>query len=139
MNQASIFVNDAAEAGRIVREVPSKGRIYSTFRFDPAVPDILACDFETHTIRKDALGPAIESLRLKGTSKLISKLISSFSRFAESGEKIDTKKLFTLFSFDVVCEVAFNYDLDAINGSADGAKLWQSLATLADAQAGTGA
>lgn len=41
MKHSSVFINDAAEAGRLIKEMPSKGPIYAAFRYDAAVPDLL--------------------------------------------------------------------------------------------------
>lgn len=41
MKHSSVFINDAAEAGRLIKEMPSKGSIYGAFRYDVTVPDML--------------------------------------------------------------------------------------------------
>lgn len=138
MNHASIFINDAGAAHRVIEECPSKGRIYSSFRFDPNIPDMLACDGEAYEQRKLILEPPLEGLKLKEGSILFDNLLSIFGKHVDSGAVLDIKRLYTLFAFDCVCETVFDYKLDAINDSEDGIKMLQSLQSLADAQAGTG-
>ena len=41
MKHSSVFINDSAEAGRLITEMPSKGPIYGAFRYDGNVPDML--------------------------------------------------------------------------------------------------
>lgn len=41
MKHSSVFINDADEAGRLIKEMPSKGSIYAAFRYDANVPDLL--------------------------------------------------------------------------------------------------
>ena len=41
MKHSSVFINDADEAGRLIKEMPSKGPIYAAFRYDANVPDLL--------------------------------------------------------------------------------------------------
>ena len=41
MKHSSVFINDAAEAGRLIKEMPSKGSIYGAFRYAVTVPDML--------------------------------------------------------------------------------------------------
>lgn len=41
MKHACVFINDAAEAGRLIKEMPSKGPIYGAFRYNVEVPDLL--------------------------------------------------------------------------------------------------
>jgi hypothetical protein len=65
-------------------------------------------------------------------------LISVLTKAAASGVTVDVKNLYVLFSFDCVCEAAFGYDLQAVNGSLEGKMLHDSLQSLADLQAGQG-
>jgi hypothetical protein len=48
------------------------------------------------------------------------------------------KSIYAYFAFDCICEVSFNYPLNAINGSIEGKQLFQSLTTLLEYQAGQG-
>ena len=51
MKHSSVFINDAAEAGRLIKEMPSKGSIYGAFRYDVTVPDMLGEFFNTDFYR----------------------------------------------------------------------------------------
>jgi cytochrome P450 len=138
MKHASIFVNDAEEAARILNECDPKGPIYNSFRFDPNTPDILASDDVFYAARSKAMGPALKCLVLKKDSKVYDNLVAVLTKAAASGATVDVKNLYVLFSFDCVCEAAFGYDLGATNGSLEGKMLHDSLQSLADAQAGQG-
>lgn len=65
MNHASIFVNDAEEAGRIIDKLPAKGAIYNAFRYDAAVPDVFACDDPDYTVRFKALSPSLLAMKCR--------------------------------------------------------------------------
>ena len=45
-------------------EMTNKGPIYAAFRFDPNVPDLLACDEEAWEVRRKALGPALSNMKM---------------------------------------------------------------------------
>ena len=45
-------------------EMTAKGPIYAAFRFDPNVPDLLACDEEAWEVRRKALGPALSNMKI---------------------------------------------------------------------------
>lgn len=49
MKHSSVFINDSAEAGRLIQEMPSKGPIYSAFRYDTNVPDMLGTSLRRKT------------------------------------------------------------------------------------------
>jgi len=138
MNHASVFINDAVETARILNEVESKGRIYSAFRFEATVPDILACDGDAYEIRSKALSASLNNLKIVDETLITKDLLQQLRENAESGKPVDIKELFAYVGFDCVCLSAFGYELGAVQGSADGKKLYQSLRTLADVQAGQG-
>ena len=138
MNHASVFINDSIEAAYLIDSITSKGRIYSAFRYEPSTPDILASDEEAFLIRKQAFGKAIENLKIKQENMIMKDLLDLFLKHSETNETLDLKAIYTYFAFDCVCEAAFDYKLDAVKGSTEGKKLYQSLCTLFDAVAGTG-
>jgi cytochrome P450 len=138
MNHSSVFINDSSEAAIVIDEISDKGPIYSAFRFDPAVPDILACDEAVSKLRKQALAESIENMKLKDTSKILKDLMDILLKHSESGEPFDMKSIYTYFALDCICEVSFNYPLQAMNGSLEGKQLFQSLSTLLEYQSGQG-
>lgn len=138
MNHSSVFINDSSEAAIVIDEVFDKGPIYSAFRFDPLVPDILSCDEVISKVRKQALGKAIENMKLKDNSKILHDFMDILLKHSESGEPFDMKSMYTYFAFDCICEVSFNYSLHAINGSLEGKQLLESLTTLLEYQSGQG-
>lgn len=137
MNHASIFINDATEAARILETVPNKGKIYTAFRYDGNIPDILASDGDAFVRRKNALEASLNNLKLE-TNLITEALLVAFDRYAISGEAVDIKNLFTLLGFDCICSAAFNYNLGGVAGSAEGKQLVGCLKTLADAGASVG-
>jgi cytochrome P450 len=132
MKQTSIFVNDSREVLKVFHDFPSKGRLYGAFRFNPEVPDILACDGDAFKVRKEALQEAFQNMKIP-KNKILS-LIDILHQAAESSKPIDTKQLAIKFGFDIICQAAFNYDLQAIEGSEQGEKLYQSIDILTAAQ-----
>jgi cytochrome P450 len=138
MKHSSIFINDSAEAGRLIAEMPSKGSIYSAFRYDEKVPDMLASDGESWLVRRTALAPALANMKMINEDSITSSLLAALSTAAESGQPIDFAELATYVAFDAVCEAAFKYQLGAVNRSEEGKSLCQSLATLVEAQQGKG-
>jgi len=136
--QSSVFVNDPAEVGRVIREIPTKGRIYSVFRYDQSIPDIMACDFESYTMRKSILGPSLESMKIPSNSRVMDDLMGVLQRYVANGKVCDVRELFTQFALDLVCEAAFGYKLEALHGSVDGSKFISSLRTMEAKRAGTG-
>mmetsp|Transcript_1578 Transcript_1578/g.3255 ORF Transcript_1578/g.3255 Transcript_1578/m.3255 type:complete len:571 (-) Transcript_1578:2345-4057(-) len=138
MSHASIFINDAKEAARVINEVSEKGRIYTAFRYDANVPDILACDGEAHEIRSKALGPALQSLGMASDERITADLLGVLGKCGESGQALNFRQVSVLLGMDVVCEAAFGYHLGAVAGSQEGERLSASLQTMADVQAGQG-
>lgn len=136
MQNTSIFINDANEVGKVLREFPSKGRIYGPFRFDANIPDMLACDGDAFKLRKEALQCAFSKLAV--TNKVVENLLQVLLSSAESSETLNVKRLFTLYGFDVICEAAFDYDLRAVAGSTEGSDLYRSLETLTNTQLTSG-
>lgn len=132
MKQSSIFVNDAREVAKVIKEFPSKGRIYGPFRYDINIPDILACDGDAFFLRKSALKDAFANMEVD--SKVTADLLSTLLSHSESGSSIDMKRLLTLYAFDCVCQAAFEYDLGGVAGSEEGERLYQALETLTAAQ-----
>ena len=138
MNHSSVFINDSSEAAIVLDELCDKGPIYNAFRFDPAIPDILACDEAASTVRKQALGAALENMKLNQSSKILKDFMDILLKHSECGEPFDMKSLYAYLALDCVCEVVFHYQLDAINGSIEGKQLLQSLSTLLEFQSGQG-
>jgi len=138
MNHSSVFINDSIEAALIIDEISDKGPIYNAFRFDPAVPDILACDEAVSKLKKQVLGESIENMKLKDTSKILKDLMDILLKHSESEEPFDMKSIYTYFALDCICEVSFNYPLHAMNGSLEGKQLFQSLSTILEYQSGQG-
>lgn len=131
-------MNEPAEVGRVIRDIPTKGRIYSVFRYDQSTPDIMACDFESYSIRKSILGPALESMKIPLNSIIMEDLMGILKRYAFSGKVCDVKEIFTQFALDLICEAAFGYKLEALHGSVDGSKSISSLRTMEAKRAKTG-
>ena len=133
-----MFVNDPLEVGNVLREVPTKGRIYGAFRYDPRLPDILACDFETFSVRKQILGPAYEALQIPANSSVVDNLLKVLKSHVDDGNECNIGDLFTAFSLDIICESAFEYKLDAMSGSKLGQGAVASLRTLEAKRASIG-
>jgi cytochrome P450 len=139
MKHSSVFVNDAVEAGRLVGEMTAKGPIYSAFRFDSNVPDLLACDEAAWEVRRKALGPALSNMRVANEDSITAPLLKALHQACESGESLDFMTLCTYLSMDCVCEAAFGYSLGAVAGSSEEAqKLYKGLCSISDASAATG-
>lgn len=129
-SQCAVFVNDPLEVGNVLRTVPTKGRIYGGYRYDQSIPDIFACDFEAFTKRKTALSSAFESLRIPADSTIFDELLAKLKQHAESKEDCNIGDLFAAFTFDIICESAFGYRLNALHGSSEGRALITSLRTM---------
>jgi cytochrome P450 len=138
MKHSSVFINDAAEAGRLMEEMPSKGQIYSPFRYDANIPDMLASDGEAWNVRRKALGPALTNIGFSNDDSITSSLLVFLGKASESSAPISVSELATYVAFDCVCEAAFGYQLGAVNGSNEGKLLHESLVTLVDVQASKG-
>lgn len=139
MKYSSFFINDAEEAARLISEVDTKGKIYNAFRYNATVPDLLASDGEEHAVLRQALAPALEFLSAKlANSNVTEPLMKRLMEAAAKGEVVDFAKLSTFFAFDCVCSAAFNYQLDALGGSEDGAGLYNCLQIMAEMQASQG-
>jgi len=130
MKHSSVFINDSKEAGRMMGEMTCKGPIYAAFRFDPNVPDILACDEEAWEVRRKALGPALSNMKMakeENITKAFMKVcgpitipypLSSFTfhpsfvnsptqvllKSSESGEPLDFMTLCTYLAMDCIAE-----------------------------------
>jgi cytochrome P450 len=120
MKHSSVFINDASEAGRLMEEMPSKGQIYSPFRYDANIPDMLASDGEAWNVRRKALGPVLANIKFSNEDVITSSLLVFLEKASESAEPISVSELTTYVAFDCVCEAAFGYQLGAVNGSHEG-------------------
>ncbi len=140
MKHASIFINDAEETGRIFNLLPTKGPIYDIFRYNKAVPDILASDGEDWKVRSSVLTDALQvaSLSQAELDLIFVNLNIKLNQYAESNESVSLFELLTYLSLDLVCQAFFKYPLEALKGSADGIKLFQCLETLTEYQSGQG-
>ena len=65
-------------------------------------------------------------------------LLLYLEKSADSGEAVDLSALTTFIAFDMVCDAAFNYQLNAVNGSEEGKKLHSCLSSMVASQAGKG-
>lgn len=127
MNHSSIFVNDSAEAGRVLREIPSKGSIYHVFRFDSSIPDLMSSDGEEYAKRR----PLVQALQGLSADTAIAGILQQFISQL-SDEVIDIDKIYSLLAFDLVAKVIFQYDLQAISGAAQGQRLYTCQRIFAD-------
>jgi hypothetical protein len=64
MKHSSVFINDAKEAGRLIKDMPSKGPIYGAFRYDVNVPDLLFFTLNEPIQRQIGKGQKTEELRI---------------------------------------------------------------------------
>jgi len=138
MKHASVFVNDSIEVGRAINEIESKGPLYSSFRYESAIPDFISSDGQEYERRNQIISPALNDLKIPSNSKVIENLIEILKNKSESGESIDIKQLFTAFTLDLLCEIFFNYTLDSLIDSNEGKSIISALFTLSDAQNSTG-
>ncbi len=141
MNHNAIFVNDPVVAAEIIDTVPTKGPIYGAYRYDQSLPDILASDGEAYQLRQKYLLPAFQSIQLPDlqSDTMTQSLLQYFATSLTQGDaNVDLKRLYTLFSLDVICSHYFNYQLDAVNGSTQGDRLYSALTILYDAAATNG-
>ena len=65
MKHSSVFINDAAEAGRLIKEMPSKGPIYGAFRYAVDVPDMLGEFSNTDSHKSWFLPQMVSNLNLR--------------------------------------------------------------------------
>eukprot|EP01036_Dinobryon_divergens_P044954 gene44954-60005_t len=137
MKHVSVFINDCKEAARALLEFKDKGPIYTAFRFDPNIPDLFASDNQNWASRHKALTPALVA-SFASLKDITTDLLALLEKKCESTEPLDLMRLFTMLSFDVMCKAVFNYDLRAVAGSEEGARLADSLDSLVTAQASQG-
>jgi cytochrome P450 len=138
MKHASVFINDSAEAGRLLEEMTIKGAIYNAFRYDANIPDLLSSDGEAWEVRRKALYPALNHIHVASEDSITSALLAALTKYSETVEPVDLVGLCTSVAFDAVCDAAFGYQLGAVAGSEDGKRIYKTLCTLHDAQANVG-
>lgn len=138
-SNSSVFINDAAEAARLIHCMPTKGDIYKPFRLNPNIPDMLASDGSDWTLRREHLAPALQSSRLSASTlaSLVNTFLQRLQEYVaqESGgggskKECDLKRLLSLFAFDCLAEGVCLQSLDCLKGSSEGVKLCSSLETL---------
>ena len=147
MKNNSVFINDAAEAAKILQDCDHKGPIYSAFRYDKDTPDMFASDGEDYNLRSKRLKPALNSMRLSSKTKDVvigNNLVALLKKHGGSGENLDMKQVSAFLAFDLICMENFGYSLNATlsgTGSAEkskGAELFQAVQSLLSAQAAGG-
>lgn len=101
---------------------------------------MLASDVGAWSMRRQAMGPALQSLSLTaGDGAALTTALQKRLRDAcEALETVNLHSLLTLYAFDYVCAGAFKYQMGALGGSDEGRKLISSLDTLADVGASSG-
>lgn len=137
MKHVSVFVNDCKEAAKVIIGFKDKGPIYSSFRYDPNIPDLYASDNKNWSKRHELLSPAIQATSVK-KDEINKSLLEFLNQSAESAKPVDILRLFTLFALDTICSMIFQYELGAVDGSEEGAKLYESLQSLLAGQASQG-
>jgi cytochrome P450 len=140
MKHSSIFINDSVEAVRVLNTLPEKGPIYDIFRYDKKVPDTLASDGDDWKQRSTYLRSALMNTKVLDTdlAPILKQFDLKLNEYAESGKPLDLNEIITLLSMDVVTKSVFQYDLNALSGSEEGARLYKCLTTLSDYQASQG-
>ena len=138
MNHNAIFANDPTIVAEVLTKCSNKGSIYSSYRYHQEYPDILASDGEAYEKRRKSLVSDLASVSFpfannENSHPMTKDLLQRLEASAVDQDVIDLKKLFTLFSLDRVCEQYFSFDLQAVNGSAQGEALYESLRNIYDA------
>ena len=147
MKNNSVFINDAEEAAKILRNHEYKGPIYDAFRYDKDTPDMFASDGDDHEIRFQRLKPTLQSTRLSSKTKdtIIDKhLVELLNQHVGSGTDLDMKQVAAFIAFDLVCMEVFGYSLNSLLSDpasverSKGAQLYQAVQSLLAAQAAGG-
>ena len=98
-----------------------------------------ASDGKEWKMRHEAYAPSLRhAATLAPMQSLTTDLLNQLSSLAESAKPVDLHRLLTLFSLDTVSQCIFGYNLGAVSGSEEGKRLYDSLETLAAAQAAQG-
>lgn len=126
LNHSSVFVNDSREAARVLQEIPSKGELYRLFRLDPHTSDYFSSDGEDFTQHHSALLPHLTSFVASETSSQFAQPLLEFLA-SHADQTIDIEHTLILFVLDFVCEEFFHYPLQALQGSAQGQRLFECM------------
>lgn len=138
MKFVSIFVNDASLALQVLKSLPSKGKIYNSFRFDAEVPDLFASDGPEYLKRKKAFESSFKELAIDESSKAFQEMIDVLKTHEQSGQVLNAKELFGKFALDMMCSVVYGVDLAALDQFDKRDEVLQALGTMTDAQVSTG-
>jgi cytochrome P450 len=139
MKFVSIFVNDSAVAWQVLKSLPSKGKIYHSFRYDAEIPDLFASDGAEYSKRKKVFESSLKGISLMESSAAIQALTNALDIHEQSGEAINAKDLFGKFALEVMCSEVFGVDLAVMDPSNHKTEeVLKALATMTDAQVSTG-
>lgn len=134
MKNASIFINDSQEAGRIAKDCPTKGSIYTVFRYKAAIPDIFTCDGEDYLKRSLALEMTWEKLLADPSisQEIINNFLTHLDSLVNSTTTVQLDKICTLLAFDLVAKHLFAYEMHAVNGQPEGQRLYDCVQIFVD-------
>lgn len=137
MNHASVFVNDASEACRVLRNVSTKGSLYEIFRLEPRRSDLLTSDGNEHHKRAQKLA---EPLTRLSAEDVIHERMEELRALLEAkgGDVVDIDQILASLSLDLICSVLFRYRLGALQNSEQGVRLKDCLRIFQDAKATKG-
>ncbi len=157
MTLASVYVNDDKLAGKILSDLKDKGGAYYGSRMHPQLADLFTSGYSDWKLKHDSFGDTMNALVIdsKRLPEITKDLLFYLNKCAESGEEINLTKLCTLFALDMLCEIALDYQLDAVKemmsdsmGSASsdlklpknswGEALYQIIDARAERRAGSG-
>lgn len=115
MNHASVFINDAKLAGRVINQMKTKGPMYNAFRFDPNTPDILASDGDPHSIRSDAFRSSLlkissSAVLNRSDVQIFDSLLERLKLYSESGAPLG-KSIVNRSSISISISIMISVDL----------------------------
>lgn len=140
MKHSSIFVNDASLALDLLvndKSLETKGTIYNTFRFDPAIPDVIASDNVEYERLKSVFENVWgnEEINVRKSDNWMEELKSTINESALSNSShFDFKNFIFKFVLKVICSNFFDFVVDdqVLQRTVD------SLYTIGNAQLSTG-
>lgn len=140
MKHSSIFVNDAEDIAKLFLSMPSKGGMYDVFRYNKAIPDMLASDGQAWETISSNLRPSLVNVTVTASDiePVLAQLDSKLKDLSESGQSANLVEFMTLLGLDIVCYIIFKYELNALSGSEEGKQLYRCLKTLTEFQSSQG-
>jgi cytochrome P450 len=138
--ESVVVINDGYMAKNALKEIHGKGKLHRLIRGNDKLSHPSTVNLDTNdqwSLRHNLFRGAFSASQLKSQSDIITslclKLSSKLELYADSNKPINIDHFFGQLTIDVICNVAFQMDINALGDSDEFALIRDSLRTQFEA------